>query len=39
LSIHSTLLIYAHHRGELSKQAKKELALKLENSSGYNWER
>jgi hypothetical protein len=33
--------IQVHHarlKGELSKQAKKELALKLENSSDYGWE-
>jgi len=24
--------------GELSKQAKKELAIRKENSSGYEWE-
>ena len=32
-------LSYARRTGELSKQAKKELALELENSSGYDWER
>ena len=26
------------HKHELSKQAKKELAIRLENSSGYDWE-
>ena len=29
---------YAYRTGELSKQAKKELAMRLENSSGYDWE-
>ena len=29
---------YAYHTGELSKQAKKELAIRKENSSGYEWE-
>jgi hypothetical protein len=28
----------AYRAGELSKQAKKELAMKLENSGGYDWE-
>ena len=32
-------LAYAYRAGELSKQAKKELAMRLENSSGYDWER
>jgi len=32
-------LAHAYRTGELSKQAKKELAIKLENSSGYDWER
>ena len=31
-------LAHAYRTGELSKQAKKELAMKLENSSGYDWE-
>ena len=31
-------LAYAYRTGELSKQAKKELVLKLENSNGYDWE-
>jgi len=30
---------YACWKGELSRQAKKELAIRLENSSGYDWER
>jgi len=30
---------YTCWKGELSKQAKKELAMRLENSSGYDWER
>ena len=30
-------LNYAYRTGELSKQAKKELAIRLENSSGYDW--
>ena len=29
---------YAYRTGELSKQAKKELAIRKENSSGYEWE-
>jgi len=29
---------YAYRTGELSKQAKKELAIRLENTSGYDWE-
>jgi hypothetical protein len=29
----------AYHTGELSKQARKELVLKLENSGNYDWER
>ncbi|MDR2089125.1 MAG: relaxase MobL [Clostridiales Family XIII bacterium] len=32
-------LAHAHRSGELSKQAKKELATKLENSGSYDWER
>ena len=32
-------LAHAYRSGELSKQAKKELAMKLENTSGYDWER
>ena len=32
-------LSYARRTGELSKQARKELAISLENSSGYDWER
>jgi hypothetical protein len=28
----------AYRAGELSKQAKKELAMRLENSSGYDWD-
>ena len=32
-------LSYARRAGELSKQARKELAIALENSSGYDWER
>jgi hypothetical protein len=32
-------LNHAVRTGELSKQAKKELAMKLENASGYDWER
>jgi hypothetical protein len=32
-------LSYARRTGELSKQAQKERALALENSSGYDWER
>lgn len=31
-------LSYAVRTGELSKQAKKELAIQFENSSGYDWE-
>ena len=31
-------LAYAYRTGELSKQAKKELAMRLENTSGYDWE-
>jgi hypothetical protein len=31
-------LACAYRTGELSRQAKKELAMKLENSSGYDWE-
>jgi hypothetical protein len=31
-------LAYAYRAGELSKQAKKELALRLENSGNYDWE-
>ncbi len=30
---------HAHRYGELSKQAKKELALKYESDTGYDWER
>ncbi len=30
-------LNHAYRTGELSKQAKKELAMKMENSSGYDW--
>jgi len=32
-------LAHAYRAGELSKQAQKELAMKLENSGGYDWER
>jgi hypothetical protein len=32
-------LAYAYRTGELSKQARKELAIRLENTSGYDWER
>ena len=32
-------LAYAYRAGELSKQARKELAMRLENSSSYDWER
>jgi hypothetical protein len=32
-------LAYAYRTGELSKQAKKELAMKIENSGDYDWER
>jgi hypothetical protein len=32
-------LNHAYHTGELSKQAKKELAMRIENSGGYDWER
>jgi hypothetical protein len=32
-------LFHTTRMGELSKQAKKELALELENSNGYDWER
>jgi hypothetical protein len=32
-------LVHARKTGELSRQAKKELAVKLENSSNYDWER
>jgi hypothetical protein len=32
-------LTHAIRSGELSRQAKKELAIKLENASGYDWER
>jgi hypothetical protein len=35
---HSEESKLAYRAGELSKQAKKELAMKLENSSGYDWE-